>query len=311
MRLTCALAASRIAFMPIAVTPQTEICYETIGDPKDPAVVLIMGLGGQMIAWDDEFCGLLAARNLFVIRFDNRDAGLSTCFDDADLDLSAAFGAAMAGQPIDVPYTLSDMAGDTRALMDHLHIDRAHLVGVSMGGMIAQTLAAESPDRVTSLTSIMSSTGARAVGQPSPEALAALFDRPPNDRAAAIEASVRAQKVIGSETHFDEERARRNAAAAFDRAFNPEGTGRQLAAIYSAGNRSAQIAGIVAPTLVIHGEQDSLIHVSGGHHTAEVVPDARLLILDEMGHDLPPPLWDRLIDELTAHIREAETRISD
>lgn len=296
--------------MPIASTPQTEICYETIGDPVDPAVVLIMGLGGQLTAWDEDFCGLLADRNLFVIRFDNRDAGLSTSFDDADLDLSAAFTAAMGGQPIDVPYSLSDMAGDTRALMDHLHIDRAHLVGVSMGGMIAQTLAAESPDRVTSLTSIMSSTGARTVGQPSPEALAALFDRPPNDRAAAIEASVGAQKVIGSRTHFDEERARRNAAAAFDRAFNPEGTGRQLAAVYSAGNRSAQIAGIAAPTLVIHGEQDSLIHVSGGHHTAELVPGARLLVLDEMGHDLPPPLWDRLINELTAHILESEARIS-
>jgi pimeloyl-ACP methyl ester carboxylesterase len=308
--LTCALAASTIAPVPIASTPQTEICYETTGDPTNPAVILIMGLGGQLIAWDDEFCGLLAARNLFVIRFDNRDAGFSTSFDDADLDLSVAFAAAMAGRPIDVPYSLSDMAGDTRALMDHLHIDRAHLVGVSMGGMIAQTLAAESPDRVTSLTSIMSSTGDRAVGQPSAEALAALFDRPPNDRAAAIEASVRAQKVIGGATHFDEERARQNAAAAFDRAFNPEGTGRQLAAIYSAGNRSAQIAGIAAPTLVIHGEQDSLIHVSGGHHTAELVPDARLLVLDEMGHDLPPPLWNRLIDELANHFREAEEKIS-
>lgn len=296
--------------MPIAVTPQSEIYYETTGDPTDPAVVLIMGLGGQLIAWDDEFCGLLAARNLFVIRFDNRDAGLSTSFDDADLDLSVAFAAAMAGQPIDVPYSLSDMAGDTAALMDHLDIDRAHLVGVSMGGMIAQTLAAESPERVTSLTSIMSSTGDRAVGQPSAEALAALFDRPPDDRAAAIEASVRAQKVIGGETHFDEERARQNAAAAFDRAFNPEGTGRQLAAIYSAGNRAAQVGRIAAPTLVIHGEQDSLIHVSGGHHTAELIPDARLLILDEMGHDLPPPLWGRLIDELAAHFREAEARMA-
>lgn len=296
--------------MPIATTPQCEIFYETLGNPTDPAVVLIMGLGGQLTAWDEEFCELLAAQDMFVIRFDNRDSGLSTSFDDADLDLSAALGAAMAGKPIEVPYTLSDMAGDTRALMDHLDIERAHLVGVSMGGMIAQTLAAENPERVISLTSIMSSTGSRAVGQPTPEALAALFDRPPNDRTAAVEASVRAQEVIGSPIHFDEDRAREKARAAFDRSFNPEGTGRQLAAIYSAGNRSDQIERIVAPTLVIHGEQDSLIHVSGGHHTAELVPDSRLLILDEMGHDLPPPLWEYLVGELTDHFRAAEAGTS-
>jgi pimeloyl-ACP methyl ester carboxylesterase len=292
--------------MPFAKTEETEICYEAFGRSTDPAVILIMGLGGQLLGWDEEFCQLLADQGWFVVRFDNRDVGLSMMFDDAELDLSVAINEALAGNPIEVPYTLSDMAGDTGGLMDHLGIDRAHLVGVSMGGMIAQILATEHPDRVASLTSIMSSTGSRAVGQPTPEAVAVLFERPPEDRAAAIEASVRARKVIGSTTHFDEDRSRLKAGAAFDRSINPDGTGRQLAAIYAAGNRSEQIARIVAPTLVIHGTQDALIDVSGGHHTAELIPDARLMVLEDMGHDLPPPLWDRLVDEISSHLRAAE-----
>lgn len=292
--------------MHIARTANVDICYETFGRSTDPAVLLIQGLGVQMLGWDEEFCALLTGRGLFVVRFDNRDVGLSSCFDETNFDLSDAIGRALAGEKIEVPYSLMDMASDAIGLMDHLGIERAHVVGVSMGGMIAQTIAAEYPERVSSLTSIMSSTGSRAVGRPTPEAIQVLFERPPQDRAAAIEASVRAQKVLGGTIQLDEERARRKAGAAFDRAFNPDGTGRQLAAIYAAGNRTDHIAAISAPALVIHGAQDPLIDPSGGRHTAEVIPGARLVIIDEMGHELPPALWDRLIDEISAHIRAAE-----
>ena len=292
--------------MPYAHTTGTEIYYEAFGRPTDPAVILITGLSGQLIDWDVEFCSMLVDRGLHVVRFDNRDSGLSTMFDDADLDLSAAINSALAGEPIDVPYTLSDMAADIIGILDHLGVKRAHLVGVSMGGMIAQTLAAELPERVASLTSIMSSTGSRAVGQPTPEAVAALFERPPIDRAGAIDASVRARQIIGSPAYFDPETARTEAGAAFDRSFNPDATGRQLAAIYAAGNRTGQIARISAHTLVIHGELDTLIDVSGGRHTAETIPGAQLLVFDDMGHDLPKPLWPALIDAISNHIASAD-----
>jgi pimeloyl-ACP methyl ester carboxylesterase len=291
--------------MPTAHLENADIFYETFGDAADQPVLLIAGLGGQLLTWETEFCTLLADTGTRVIRFDNRDVGLSTMFDDAELDLSMALNEALAGRAIEVPYTLADMAGDAVGLMDHLEIERAHLVGVSMGGMIAQTLAAEHPDRVASLTSIMSSTGSRVVGQATPAAIAVLFERPPTDRGGAIDASVRAQQVIGSPAYFDEETARSQAADAHDRSFNPDGSGRQLAAIYAAGNRSHQVAGISAPTLVIHGAQDPLVDVSGGRHTAEIIPDAELLIIDDMGHDLPRPLWNMLIEAISTHVQTA------
>ncbi|MDH5373142.1 MAG: alpha/beta fold hydrolase [Acidimicrobiia bacterium] len=291
--------------MPYASSAGTEIYYETLGRPSDPTVILITGLGGQLIDWNVEFCSMLVDRGLHVVRFDNRDSGLSTMFDNADLDLSAAINSALAGEPIEVPYTLSDMTADLLGLLDHLDVKRAHVVGVSMGGMIAQTLAVEHPERVASLTSIMSSTGSRAVGQPTPEAVAVLFERPPVDRTGAIDASVRARQIIGSPAYFDLETARTEAGAAFDRSFNPDATGRQLAAIYAAGNRTAQVAGISAPALVIHGELDTLINVSGGQHTAETIPGAQLLVFDDMGHDLPKPLWPALIDAISNHIAAA------
>ncbi|MDF1595636.1 MAG: alpha/beta fold hydrolase [Acidimicrobiia bacterium] len=293
--------------MPIAHLRNTDIFYETFGDAADQHVLLIAGLGGQLLVWETEFCRRLADTGTRVIRFDNRDVGLSTMFDDAELDLSMALSEALAGRAIEVPYTLSDMAGDALGLMDHLGIERAHLVGVSMGGMIAQTLAAEHPDRVASLTSIMSSTGSRMVGQATPAAIAVLFERPPTDRDGAIDASMQAQRVIGSPAYFDTEAARAHAGAAYDRSFNPEGSGRQLAAIYAAGNRSDQVAAISTPTLVIHGAQDPLVDISGGRHTAEIIPGAELLIIDDMGHDLPRPLWDKLIEAISAHVRTAST----
>ncbi len=293
--------------MPIAHLENADIFYETFGDALDQQVLLIAGLGGQLLIWETEFCARLADTGTRVIRFDNRDVGLSTMFDDAELDLSIALSEALAGRAIEVPYTLSDMAGDALGLMDHLGIERAHLVGVSMGGMIAQTLAAEHPDRVASLTSIMSSTGSRVVGQATPAAMAVLFERPPTDRPGAIDASVRAQQVICSPAYFDEEAAGAQAGAAYDRSFNPDGSGRQLAAIYAAGNRSEQVAGVSAPTLVIHGALDPLVDISGGRHTAEMIPGAKLLIIDDMGHDLPRPLWDKLIKAISTHVQTAST----
>lgn len=294
--------------VPIARTSATEIFYESFGDPGLPAVLLVAGLGGQLTSWDEEFCRLLASKGLRVIRFDNRDVGLSTMFDDHPLDLSAALNDALAGLEIDVPYRLSDMAGDAIGLLDHLEVRQAHLVGVSMGGMIAQTAAVEHPHRIRSLISIMSSTGSRSVGQPTPEAVAVLFERPPPDRDGAIDASVRAQRVLSSPDYFDEKEARIAAAAAFDRSFNPDGSGRQLAAIYAAGNRSRQLAGIKAPTLVIHGAKDPLIDVSGGRHTAEVIPGSELVIVDDMAHDLPRPLWEVLTVAIADHILAVESK---
>jgi len=296
--------------MPIASTARTDIFYETFGDPGDPAVVLIMGLGGQMIAWDADLCEMLVGEGFFVVRFDNRDVGLSTAFDDVEFDLSTAIGRALSGEKIDVPYTLSDMAADTIGLLDHLDIERAHLVGVSMGGMIGQTIAAEYPERAASLTSIMSSTGSRKVGQPTPEAVAVLFDRPPDDREGAVESAVRAQRVIGSAQHLDEERIRALAGASYDRRFDPDGIGRQLAAIYAAGNRTEQVATISCPTLVIHGAEDPLIDPSGGRHTAEVIDDARLIIIEGMAHDLPRPLWPEIVAAISSHARP-EARFGD
>ena len=293
--------------MPVARTSDTEIFYESFGDTGLPTVLLVAGLGGQLTNWDEGFCRSLASAGLRVIRFDNRDVGLSTMFDDRPLDLSAALADALAGLDIEVPYTLSDMAGDVIGLLDHLEVEQAHLAGVSMGGMIAQTAAVEHPHRVTSLASIMSSTGSRSVGQPTPEAIEVLFERSPSDRDGAVDAAVRAHRIIGSPDYFDEEEARIRAAAAFDRSFNPDGIGRQLAAIYAAGNRSDQLSGVTVPTLVIHGAKDALIDVSGGYHTAETIPGSTLMIFDDMGHDLARPLWERLIGAIAEHIHKAES----
>lgn len=291
--------------MPFADCGAVRIYYDTFGSPDDPAILLIMGLGGQAIAWDVGFCEQLAADGFFVIRFDNRDAGLSTHLEDQPVNAIAVVAAAMAGMEVSVPYTVSDMAADAVALLDHLGIARAHLVGVSMGGMIAQTAAAEYPGRVASLTSIMSSTGNREVGQPSPEALHVLTQPPPVTRQEVIERSVQDQLVIGSSVHIDEEYTRARAAEAFDRCYYPAGTARQLAAIFASGDRSHLVSRIEAPTLVIHGAEDSLIHMSGGEHTAELVPDAELVILEDMGHDIPRPLWPTIITAITEHVRAA------
>jgi pimeloyl-ACP methyl ester carboxylesterase len=282
-----------------------ELCYDTFGDPDAPPIMLIMGLATQMIGWDEAFCSELAARGYHVVRFDNRDIGHSTRFPQAGtLDLVALLGQALAGKPVLAPYTLRDMAADTVGLMDALGMARAHVVGVSMGGGIAQEMAVHFGDRLRSLTSIMSSTGDPSLPQATPEAMAVLMAPPPKTQEEYFEAYQRTWKVLrGPGFPLDEakdlERARRN----WERGLNPPGVARQLAAILASGNRTAALAGVRVPTLVIHGNADPLVRVEGGRETARAVPGAKLLVIEGMGHALPMPMWPQLIDAIAAHAR--------
>jgi pimeloyl-ACP methyl ester carboxylesterase len=284
--------------MPTANANGITIEYETAGDPENPPLLLIMGLGGQLVAWDDGLVATFADRGFHVVRYDNRDVGRSTWFDEAGVpDL----GAALAGDPKPT-YVLSDMADDAAGLLGSLGFDSAHVLGVSMGGMIAQSLVIGHPDRVRSLTSIMSTTGDPSVGQPHPEALAALLVPPPDNRDAAIEAAVKMWRVIGSPGFtFREDRIREQAATAYDRGFHPVGTTRQLVGIMASPDRTATLGSIGAPTLVVHGESDILVDPSGGRATAAAVPGAELWTVPGMGHDLPMELWDQLADRVAAH----------
>lgn len=286
--------------MPTSAANGLQLCHESFGSPDDPPLLLIMGLGAQMIAWEDDFCQALAGRGFHVIRFDNRDSGESTWIHAPDLQLMESLLEAFAGQPVNAPYLLSDMAADAAGLLDALGIPAAHVVGASMGGMIAQTLAIEHPDRVLTLTSIMSTTGEPDVGQASEESTAALLEPAPTDRDAAIENAVRTSRMISSPDHFDEEHTRARAAKSYDRAFNPAGVGRQLLGILASGSRAEQLARLSVPTLVVHGRVDPLVGFSGGERTAELIPGAELLALDDMGHDLPPAHWATVIEHITA-----------
>ena len=282
--------------MPRLHANDIEIEYDTFGDPAAPALVLIMGLATQMIAWQEPFCQLLADRGFHVIRFDNRDIGLSTLIEGGPRpDLLAALG----GDTSSASYTLDDMADDTAALMDGLRIDAAHVVGASMGGMVAQALAIRHPQRVLSLTSIMSTTGDQAVGQPTPEALALILQPAPTDRDAAVERSVELFRVVGSEGElFDEEGVRDIAARSWDRSHSREGVARQLLAIVASGDRTEGLRHVTAPALVIHGDADGLVTPDGGAATAAAIPGARLLTFPRMGHDLPRQLWPEFVDAI-------------
>lgn len=288
--------------MPRAALPNgIELEFETFGASDDPTLLLVMGFTAQMTAWDEAFCERFADRGFHVVRFDNRDCGLSTTFDGHRADPSAVMAAVLAGEPIPpVPYTLSDMAADAIGMLDHLGIERAHVVGASMGGMIVQTMAIEHPERLATMTSIMSTTGDNSIGRPTKDALAALLAPPPLDREAFIAAADRSM-VWASKRYGDADRLRRNAAAAYDRSFCPEGAPRQLAAIYASGDRSEHLRSVSVPTLVIHGRDDTLIDLSGGLRTAELVPGANLLVLGDMGHDLPEPLWPVIVDTIVGH----------
>jgi pimeloyl-ACP methyl ester carboxylesterase len=264
-------------------------------------MLLVMGLGTQMIAWDEELCQRFADRGFFVIRFDNRDVGLSTKIEAPDLDVAAAIGAALAGQPPDAPYLLTDMADDAFGLLDQLGIDRAHVVGASLGGMVAQTLAIEHPHRVATLTSIMSTTGDPDVGLPTAEALAVVMAPPVTTRDEYLDVTVRNSHVYGSPGLVDDDRIREVAAVAWERSHDPDGAARQLAAVLASGSRSEALANLDVPTLVIHGTADPLVQPDGGERTAEVVPDAKLLLIEGMGHDLPAAMLPQVIEAIAAH----------
>ncbi|MBI4935150.1 MAG: alpha/beta hydrolase [Actinobacteria bacterium] len=282
-----------------------ELEYDTFGSPDDPALLLIMGFTAQLTAWDEAFCRILAGGGRFVIRFDNRDCGLSTKLDGQVADVPAVMAAAFADQPAPaVPYTLSDMAADAIGLLDHLGIERAHIMGASMGGMIAQTVAIEHPDRVRSLISIMSQPGEVEVGQPTAEAAAAIFSPPPTTRQEYIDSAPK-WMVWQSKKYRDEAKVKQNAARDFDRSFYPEGATRQLAAIYASGRRTEMLKVLDTPTLIIHGRDDELITPSGGTRTAELIPGANLLLMADMGHDMPEQLWPVITDAILSHTRHA------
>ena len=289
--------------MPRAPLPSgIELEYETFGSADDPTILLVMGFAVQLIHWDVGFCELLVAEGYQVVRFDNRDCGLSTHLDGQAVEPMAVMMAIVGGAPVpEVPYLLSDMAADAIGLLDHLGVDRAHIVGASMGGMIVQAMAIEHPDRVASMVSVMSTPGDTSVGQPAPEAMAVLLRPPPADRDAYIEGAVDTA-VFASKRHFDPDRVRRIAAMSFDRAFYPEGATRQLAAIFASGDRSEKLREVRVPSLVIHGRDDTLIMLSGGERTAELIPGANLLVLGDMGHDLPEPLWPLVVGAIANHI---------
>jgi pimeloyl-ACP methyl ester carboxylesterase len=277
-----------------------EIAYEAHGDPADEPLLLVMGLGAQLIAWPIELVDALVDRGFFVVRYDNRDVGLSTKVEGAGGDFMTQFMAAAQRQPIEASYRLTDMAADGIGLLDHLGIDSAHVVGASMGGMIAQTMAIEHPSRVRTLTSIMSTTGDADVGQPTPEAMQALLKPVAATRDEAIARAVETTRVIASPVHFDEALARKRAEEAYDRCFNPAGVARQLIGIAASGSRAEGLAALTLPTLVIHGPGDPLVTVSGGERTAELVPGAELLLIDEMAHDLPIPVVPQIVDAITS-----------
>jgi len=284
----------------IAPANGIELAYDEFGDPAGEPLVLIMGLATQMIHWDEAFCGMLAARGYRVIRFDNRDIGHSTKLDAAGVPATPQMMLGF-GKPA---YQLADMALDTTGLLDHLGIERAHVVGASMGGMIAQQLAIDHPRRTLSLCSIMSSTGNRRHRFPRWRAFALLMAKPPRGREAYVEQAVKTFKVIGSPAYpMDEARFRDLVGRAYDRSHHPAGVARQLHAINCSGNRTARLRGLDLPALVIHGTDDPLVRPIGGRETARAIPGARLHLVEGMGHDLPPQLHERFAEQIDANAR--------
>ncbi len=277
-----------------------ELCYETFGDPADPAMLLIMGLATQMVGWHDEFCEQLAARGFFTIRFDNRDIGRSQAMDYPVPTLKQL----LLRDKRAARYTLEHMAADGFGLLDHLGIERAHIAGVSMGGMIAQTMAARHPERVLSLASMLSNTGALWSGQPSPRMYPVLLRAAPRDRASYIDHAAWVFSKIGSQD-YPQNDLRAMAATSYDRGLNPAGSMRQLAAIIASGDRTPLLRTITAPTVVIHGTKDRLVPVSGGKATAKAIPGARLVLIEGVGHDLPRGVWPRMLDALADNAARA------
>lgn len=288
--------------MPRAAANGLELEYDTFGDRNDPPLVLIMGLGAQLIDWPDGFARQIADHGFHVIRFDNRDSGLSTWLDELGTpDLEAVVTA-----QVKPPYLLADLSDDVAGLLDALHIDSAHIVGASMGGMVAQQFVIDHPTRVRSLTSIMSTTGDPSVGAPSQAATEVLLRPEAPDRESAIAAGVHANRVTAS-TGFEvtDEELRDRVTAAYDRAHHPVGSTRQIAAILASPDRTEGLHGVTVPTLVVHGEVDHLVDPSGGRATAAAIPDAELLMIPGMGHDLPNGAWPQIIDAIVRTAKRA------
>jgi pimeloyl-ACP methyl ester carboxylesterase len=279
-----------------------KLCYETFGDPSDPAALLVMGLATQMVGWPDGFCEDLAGRGFHVIRFDNRDIGRSQAMDFPPPTIRQL----VLRDRKAAHYTLEDMADDGFALLDHLGIARAHVIGVSMGGMIGQTMAYRRPERVLSLASMLANTGARWSGQPWPTLYPAMLRKPPRDRGGYIQHGIDLFHKIGSPGFpRDDEQLREIAARSYDRGLNPAGSTRQLAAIIASGDRTPLLRTITVPTVVIHGTKDRLVPVSGGRATAKAIPGARLVLIEGMGHDLPRGAWTRMLDAIEENAARA------
>jgi pimeloyl-ACP methyl ester carboxylesterase len=290
---------------PVDISPElfapvgtgVELCYQTFGDPQDPPMLLVMGLATQMTYWDTAFCSMLARRGYFVIRFDNRDVGRSS--RGSGRVTRSMLVRAFLGRPVRAPYTMDTLADDAFGLMDHLGLDSVHLVGVSMGGMIVQTMTIEQPARVRSLASIMSTTGRRSVGWQHPSLFPALLRPVRPGREAYAESSLAMWRLIGSPGYpRDDDETRTLAAAAYDRGVSAAGALRQMLAILTQPNRADRLHGVRVPTLVIHGLADKMVHVSGGRATAAAVPGTELLLVEGMGHDLPPELFATFVDAI-------------
>jgi pimeloyl-ACP methyl ester carboxylesterase len=278
------------------------LCYETFGDQSDPTALLVMGLGTQMVGWHEDFCLQLAGKGLHVVRFDNRDIGRSTHISAPPPTVPQLLRRSRHA----ASYNLADMAQDAAGLLRELELAPAHVIGASMGGMIAQTIAARHAASVRSLVSIMSNTGSRITGQPTVRMYRLLLARPPQEREAFIEHITRLFTAIGSRAlSLDLEDLRHLATVSYERDHDPDGPARQLAAILASGNRTAELRGITAPTLVIHGRADPLVAYSGGRATARAIPGAKIMGVDGMGHDLPRVLWPKLIDAIAVHAERA------
>ena len=279
--------------MPFALNDDVELFYETFGFAADPALLLVNGLGSQCINYRVEWCERFVAAGFFVIRFDNRDVGLSTGFEAAGLTAA---------------YTLEDMAADALAVLDAAQVDRAHVLGLSMGGTIVQRLAIDHPERLLSVTSMMSTTSDPDVGLPSPEALEHILAPSPSDREGYLQHQITSMRLWGSPAAFDEDWTRMTNGEAYDRAFRPDGQARQLLAMREAPSRTEALGAVRLPFLVLHGDQDRLIDPSGGRRTADAVPGARFELIEGLGHDYPPAYWDTIVGLVADHARAADAR---
>ncbi len=293
--------------MPFAHNGSVELYYEEWGPSDGTPLLMIMGLSAQMISWDETLMQMLVDAGFHAVRYDNRDVGESTWFDDAPVDMEAEVGRFLAGEPLTTPYSIEDMADDAAAVLDAVGWKSAHILGASMGGMIAQSFAIRYPEKTRSLVSIMSTTGDPDVGQPDHAAMEALLQPVGEGREAAIEASVRMGEVIGSPDHFDAERERLKATRAYDRGHNPQGVLRQLLAILTQTPRTESLRNLEVPALVIHGKVDPLVTPSGGVRTHEALRNSELIELPDAGHEIPPVYWPEIVGRVADLAQSADS----